>query len=277
MNRQSFSVKSCKAEAFTTHYSVEYYSLFLFRGEHSFMVDETIYNSHGYTLLFLSPFQPFRWMSDESTDMQLVQFHGDFYCIEYHKKEVACNGLLFNNIYLSPSIEVDQTVWDELELNLRKMSENSLPDAYSEAVVKSYLQLILAISSKIKAKMLTNVEEDESPYGEMTRFQKLIENHFIKERGVSFYADSFSLTSNAFSKKIKKEFGKTPMQLIQERVTLEAKKLLHLTYKSVKEIAAELNFEDEFYFSRYFKKNVGVSPLRYREKVGISIVAKISM
>ena len=67
------------------------------------------------------------------------------------------------------------------------------------------------------------------------------------------------------------------MQLIQERVTLEAKKLLHLTYKSVKEIAAELNFEDEFYFSRYFKKNVGVSPLRYREKVGISIVAKISM
>lgn len=67
------------------------------------------------------------------------------------------------------------------------------------------------------------------------------------------------------------------MQLIQERVTLEAKKLLHLTYKSVKEIANELNFEDEFYFSRYFKKNVGLSPTHYREKVGISIVAKISM
>lgn len=73
---------------------------------------------------------------------------------------------------------------------------------------------------------------------------------------------------------VKKQFSKSPSQLINERVILEAKKLLHLTYKSIKEIAQELNFEDEFYFSRYFKKNVGVSPSSYRKNVGISIVAK---
>ncbi|KKX52224.1 helix-turn-helix domain-containing protein [Sphingobacterium sp. IITKGP-BTPF85] len=50
--------------------------------------------------------------------------------------------------------------------------------------------------------------------------------------------------------------------------------MLHLTYLSVKEIAAKLQFEDEFYFSRYFKKNVGISPSGFRERVGISIVAK---
>ena len=55
---------------------------------------------------------------------------------------------------------------------------------------------------------------------------------------------------------------------------LEAKKLLHLTYKSIKEIAQELDFEDEFYFSRYFKKEVGLSPKQFRDSVGISIVAK---
>ncbi len=53
---------------------------------------------------------------------------------------------------------------------------------------------------------------------------------------------------------MKKQFSKSPSQLINERSTLEAKKLLHLTYKSIKEIAQELNFDDEFYFSRYFKK-----------------------
>ena len=82
------------------------------------------------------------------------------------------------------------------------------------------------------------------------------------------------LSTSAFGKKIKQQFGKTPTQLIQDRVILEAKKLLHLTHKSVKEISAELNFEDEFYFSRYFKKSVGLSPLRYREDAGISIAAR---
>ena len=57
-------------------------------------------------------------------------------------------------------------------------------------------------------------------------------------------------------------------------MVLEAKKLLHLTYKSIKEIAQELDFEDEFYFSRYFKKEVGLSPKQFRDSVGISIVAK---
>jgi len=73
---------------------------------------------------------------------------------------------------------------------------------------------------------------------------------------VSFYASALCLTPDSFSKKIKTLLGKTPNKLIQERVVLEAKKLLHLTYKSIKEVAFELNFEDEFYFSRFFKKNV---------------------
>ena len=74
--------------------------------------------------------------------------------------------------------------------------------------------------------------------------------------------------------KIKKHFGKSPTKLIQERTILEAKKLLHLTFKPIKEVAGALNFEDEFYFSRYFKKEVGVSPKKFREEVGVAFIAK---
>jgi AraC family transcriptional activator of pobA len=61
--------------------------------------------------------------------------------------------------------------------------------------------------------------------------------------------------------------------LISERLIFEAKKQLHLTKQSIKEIAYNLQFEDEFYFSRVFKKFTKVSPKVFRAKTGISVVA----
>ena len=258
-----FNTQLYQTSEFETPYSVEFYSLLMFRGKSNFSADDTPYSSEGFTLLFLTPYQRFQWLSGAEEDVRLMHFHGDFYCIEYHKKEVACNGLLFNNIYLKPFIEASVQIWDEVTFTLDKIAEYSLTegDNYSEAVVRSYLQLILAISSRTKAlEMEKSEQENVEITNEIAQFRRLIDENFINERSVSFYADHFGISSHAFSKKIKKELGKTPMQLIQERVTLEAKKLLHLTYKPVKEIASELNFEDEFYFSRYFKKNVGLSP-----------------
>ncbi|WP_228448775.1 helix-turn-helix domain-containing protein [Chryseobacterium mulctrae] len=152
--------------------------------------------------------------------------------------------------------------------------QNETVSPFTDSIVKSYLQLILSISSKEKSKYLVNLKPNELPNKDLVYFQDLVEKHYKTERSMAFYASEFSLSTDAFSKKIKKQFSKSPSQLVNERVILEAKKLLHLTYKSIKEIAQELNFEDEFYFSRYFKKNVGISPSSYRKNVGISIVAK---
>lgn len=60
------------------------------------------------------------------------------------------------------------------------------------------------------------------------------------------------------------------MDLIAERIIIEAKRELYLTSKPVKSIAMELGFNDEFYFSRFFKTNTNVSPTGYRETVGFS-------
>jgi AraC family transcriptional activator of pobA len=56
---------------------------------------------------------------------------------------------------------------------------------------------------------------------------------------------------------------------------LEAKKKLHLTRQNIKEIAYALNFPDEYYFSRFFKKFTKVSPQSFRDQTGISIVADL--
>lgn len=251
------------------------YHVLLLENEEHFLVDFVEYESPKYAVLFVSPYQNIEWLSKNNTEIQQICFHADYYCIEYHKKEVACNGFLFNNIYLTPFVALKQETYYEIKAIIDKMKrEMSSNNPFSESVIKTYLQLILAICSKEKSTTLAYSLLNKTFDKSILEFSNILDKHFIKEKKVSFYATYFHLSTSLFSKKIKQQFGKTPSQLIQERTILEAKKLLHLTHKSIKEIAFELNFEDEFYFSRYFKKHIGLSPMHYRKNVGISIAAK---
>ncbi|MGK9120382.1 helix-turn-helix domain-containing protein [Olivibacter jilunii] len=254
----------------------EFYQIFLLRDPMEMTVDFTNYKTAPYSLLCLSPYQHLSWLKGPLTTGLQLLFHGDFYCIEYHKKEVACNGLLFNNIYLQPHVNLGKETYLEIEQLVRKMEkELKVGLEFSDAVVKAYLQLILALSSQVKKHQI-NLHEipQQEDIGEGRIFQQLLEANFMREKSVNFYAQHFNLSIDAFSKKIKKQLGKAPSIFIQDRIILESKKLLHLTYQSIKEIAVQLNFDDEHYFSRYFKKNVGISPSEFRSKVGISIAAK---
>jgi AraC family transcriptional activator of pobA len=82
------------------------------------------------------------------------------------------------------------------------------------------------------------------------------------------------LTPKALGRITKQHFNKTLTDLIAERIIIEAKRELYLTSKPVKTIAHELGFDDEFYFSRYFKNRTFVSPQIYRDTAGTAIMEK---
>lgn len=254
-----------------------YYFIGLLDGDVLFSVDFHKYQIGGKYIFFLSPYQLLQWDAVQLNNIRLLQFHGDFYCIEYHKAEVACNGILFNNIYTLPYIAIDDEFFNEISLLFDKIKilESSIL-SYDLALIRTYLQLILALCNKQKQleNGMTGMPNEPS---DVQSFKTALDMHFATSKSVSFYASQYGLSVNAFSKKIRNYYGKNPSQLIRERVNLEAKRLLHLTFMTVKEIAAVLGFEDEFYFSRYFKKEVGVPPKTFRETVGISIVAEKSM
>lgn len=257
--------------------SKPYYGIFFLSGRGQVTIDFSDFHFQGNVVLFATPWQFIRIETTETVPLRIIWFHGDYYCIEYHKKEVACNGLLFNNIYTAPFICLDDPGYRELqELTDRLQAELPEPDDFSRAVARSYLQLILAISSKAKMTQGRTSEALRNPHP-VLEFKNLLEQHFTEERRPSFYAAELGLSPNAFSKRCKLYFHKTPSVLIQERVILEAKKQIHLTVKSMKEIATSLNFQDENYFSRYFKKHTGISPTAFREHVGVSVVAFSSM
>jgi AraC family transcriptional activator of pobA len=98
------------------------------------------------------------------------------------------------------------------------------------------------------------------------RFLETLERDFTNSHEVRHYAAELGVTTGTLSRLLTKLTGRTTKQLIQERVVLEAVRLLRFSDLSVKEIAARLGFSDQFAFSKAFKRQRGESPLDLRNR-----------
>jgi len=254
----------------------EYTIVFIPEGKGVYHADFGVFNYSGPVMLFSTPLQTIYIEHSGCAQLTMLQFHSDFYCIEYHRAEVACNGLLFNNIYIQPCVKLGSNDADVFAQLLNDIDYEFGQPSPSEIVLRAYLQLFLAKSSSIKVKLIEAPTELKDKDEQMEQFRQLLDEHFLTLHKPNEYAELLAMSPNNFTKRCTRYFKKTPSQLIQERIILEAKKRLHLTRQSIKEIAYALKFQDEFYFSRFFKKVTQVSPQSFRDKTGISIVADLS-
>lgn len=99
------------------------------------------------------------------------------------------------------------------------------------------------------------------------KFQNLVNQNYASEHKVSFYAIKLNMTPKALTMQIKRSLNKSPRQVIQDRLSLESKRLLSYSDLSVSEIGYELGFNDANYFTRFFTKAAKVSPAKFREKI----------
>ncbi len=96
------------------------------------------------------------------------------------------------------------------------------------------------------------------------RFQQLVNQHFLTHRTVKSYAELLHVSPDHLRATVKEIMGKTASSLIAERLAMEARRLLALTNLKVNEIAAYLGYEEPTHFGRFFRRQVGVSPLEWR-------------
>ncbi|MBL0741154.1 AraC family transcriptional regulator [Chryseolinea lacunae] len=98
-----------------------------------------------------------------------------------------------------------------------------------------------------------------------TRFMKLLIKHYKVERSVQFYAGQLAITPRYLTQTVKDVAGKTAGDLIDEMVITEAMILLNEPAHSVGQVAGLLQFSDQFFFSKFFKNNTGLTPSEYRK------------
>ena len=204
----------------------------------------------------------------ETVNGQLIYFNRDFYCIEIHDQEVACDGILYNNVFEIPFISLNQTQSLEIQQIIQEIQfEMKNDDANTEEMLRILLKLIILKSTRIwkqQHQLADNNQQADVQF--LRRFSKLVEQHYKTLHTVSDYAELLFVTPKNLSKKIGLVSKSTPNDIIKDRIILESKRLLAHTTMTVKEIAYSLNYEDDAYFIRFFTKHSGLSPVSFRKQ-----------
>ena len=251
---------------------LNYFSLiWIMEGSGKVKADFSEYTFAENSLLAFAPYQPHMISKADKIKGISICFHTDFFCIFKHHKEVSCNGVLFNNIYNPPITRMDESASVTLKIVLEQMKVEMQNSALAQyELLISYLKIFLITVARLKTQQQPDAKtstSDKEPFI-LQNLKDAIEEHFRTKHSASNYADLLNISPKALAKITKAHFNKTLTDLISERIIMEAKRELYLTHKPVKEIASTLGYDDEHYFSRFFKNNVAISPQVFRDTVG---------
>ena len=194
----------------------------------------------------------------------ICQFHPDILIRKYGSRELL-NDFDFLKISGNPKITLTSkdviSVTNILERLRKEYSETEIADLN---IVQSYLITLFYEMNKNAVKTSKGISASEMI---TTKFKELIHENIKTQHQVNYYSSQLSVTPNHLNKCVKTVTGKSAVKWIDENILLEAKYLLFQTTLSVGEIATQVGFDDQSYFSRFFKKAEGISPIRYRKMI----------
>lgn len=245
-----------------------YFTVYLIEsGAGTFWADAAQFPFAPNSLLFTVPYQHVRFVPAGPGHGAVVRFHANFLCVETFHAEVGCSGVLFNDPYGVPVVGLDGPVRSDVaDLIDRIRKEDDERDlAYGE-VMLAHLKVLLVLATRIKATRSSACGSGtDLRHPVLTGLRDLIEHNYHTLHSPAEYAERLHITPKTLGRLVREHLGTTPTDLIRRRILTHAKwQLLH-TLKPVKEVAREVGFSDELYFSRLFKKATGFSPTFFRE------------
>lgn len=199
-------------------------------------------------------------------EINLIKFNRNFYCIDNHNIEIGCKGALFFGASQVPIINLNEENAKKIELLWSVFNtEMKCKDELQLEMLKMLLKRLLILSIRIFKEEHKILHLQETKIDVIRNFIFLVEVHFKKIHTVGEYADLMNKPAKSLTNLFANHIKRSPLQIIQDRIFIEAKRILRNSEKTIKETAFELGFDDIQSFSRFFKKKLGVSPKEFRK------------
>src|SRR5690606_116156 len=247
----------------------EYIKVLFLSPGYRLQVDLTTYSIDRPSLLFVSPNQHLQIEQIGPEAAYMIFYNRDFYCIQIHDDEVACDGLLFNNIHNMPIVRLDEGTVPFFSYIFGQITtEFALQDPSIEEMIRTYLkQLFIKAARLWKRQNLNNaLVEQQNDLEFFRKFTMLVEEHYRQKHQVADHVELLGVAPKTINHKFKRLKLPLPNDVIKNRIVMEAKRMLAYTDLTSKEIGYILGYGDPAYFSRLFLQKAGETPSGFRTK-----------
>jgi AraC family transcriptional regulator, transcriptional activator of pobA len=244
-----------------------FYHLVLFKkGVGTHTIDFRKFAVKPYQIYFMIPGQVHSWHFEAKVDGYIVNFNEAVFSsflqnAHYLERFHFFSGNAQEGVCQLP-LPAHEQVINVFESMLREKNEDK--EHNQDLIRLRLLELFILVERSCTDKKVKNVPPQKLTL--LKNFQQLIDKHFRSIKLPKEYADLLYITPNHLNALCQDLVGKTAGDLIRDRVLLEAKRLLTNADMTVAEIAYDLNFQDNSYFNRFFKKNTGTTPDEFRKQ-----------
>jgi AraC-like DNA-binding protein len=218
-------------------------------------------------IYFMIPGQVHSWSFEGFTDGYIINFSASFI-----QSFILQHGYLDNFSFFSGNLaDAVINLPDETYTALKPLFETILAEAASPAAASADMirLLMLQIFILVNRLSVNPVLGGNSSYNQilLKSFKNLIEHHYTDIKLPKDYAAMLYITPNHLNAVCKDLMGVSAGELIRNRVLLEAKRMLTNPQLSINEISLKLNFSDNSYFTKFFKKLEDITPEEFRKKI----------
>jgi len=260
----------------TTHQHLHYphrhnfYHIVLFTqggGFHS--IDFEKFHVNPWQIYFMVPGQVHSWNFSGPVDGYVVNFSNTYFQSFLLLSEYLQKFSFFIGVVKESVIEVPE----DCRKAIQEIFEEMLTSGTQiKKFSKDYIKVLLLKLFIITSDLVVNKSEkyvSSYNYTLLKNFQNLIERHYTWLRLPKEYAELLYITPNHLNALCKELLGIPTGEVIRNRVILEAKRLLVHLELSISEVSFQLNFNDNSYFTKFFKKYVGLTPEEFRKNTYI--------
>ena len=245
-----------------------FYHIFLFENcQPTHFVDFEPIKIEPYSLLFIDKNRVHQFDQLLQYEGRVLIFTDDFFCTTENDTRFLRSSILFNDLADQPTIKLNTTdfekyinICEDITEELFLPADNSKP-----VLLKNLLQNFLLLAEREKRKQGFTELKKGADLDYTLLFRDLLEINYTKLKSVNDYAKIICISEKRLGQATAKVLGKSPKEIINDRILLEAKRILAHTHLSIKEIGQDLGFDDPAYFVRSFKKHTATTPVEFRE------------